>query len=309
MKTYLALPPILLGLCWLISTSVARANGDDRSAYADDLFQEGVALMKKNDCAAAVPKFLSSNRLDPAAASLVNVATCYSKSGRTGSAYRTYLKAAALAEAEHDAALKAQTLQAIAALEPILTKLRLVTTSKAPQLSLTLNGEPISTQGSAPIPLDPGENVIEAFAPGHESWQRTVSAREPGMLLVVDVPELSPVKAPDNDAHWRTTAIVVGSVGVAGIATGLGFGLSAKSAYDESEAHCDANYCSSLGQNLRETAINRATVSTVAVGLGALATAAGVGLWFAFPGPSSLPVRFMPLVQPQAVGLGIEGSL
>jgi len=300
---------MLLGVYLLASTSVARADSDDRSAYSDYLFQEGIALMKNNDCAAAVPKFLSSYRLDPAAASLVNVATCYSKSGRTGSAFRTYQKAATLADAEHDAALKAQVLAALAALEPILTKLRLVTTSKAPQLSLTLNGEPISSEGGAPIPLDPGENVIEAFAPGHESWQRTVSAREPGMLLVVDVPELARVKAADDHAHWRATAIIVGGVGVAGLATGLAFGLSAKSAYDDSKSQCDASYCNAHGHDQRETALDRATVSTVAVGLGALATAAGVALWFAFPAPSAQAVRIMPVVQAHAVGLGIEGSL
>jgi len=309
MKTHLALPLVLLGVCSLISTSVATAESDDRSAYADYLFQEGVALMKANDCAAAVPKFLSSFRLDPAAASLMNVATCYTESGRTGSAWRTYRKAASLAEAEHDVALKTQAAKALAALEPMLTKLRLVTTKKAPQLSLTLNGEPISSEGADPIPLDPGENLIEAFAPGHESWQRTLSAREPGTLLVVDVPELPRLKAPNDTSGWRTTAIVAGAVGAAGIVTGLGFGLSAKSAYDDSKAYCDADYCNAHGHDLRETALDRATVSTVAVGLGALATAAGVTLWFAFPAPSARAVQIKPVVQTQAVGLTVEGAL
>ena len=309
MKKLNPLPPTLLGVCLLLTTSVARADSNDREAYADYLFREGVALMKKDDCAAAVPKFLSSYRLDPAAASLMNVGTCYSKAGRTGSAWRTYRKAASLADAEHDAALKAQAEEALAALAPMLTKLKLINTNKDGPLSLTLNGEPIPAEDGTTIPLDPGENVIEAFAPGHESWRRTVSAGEPGVLLIVDVPELAQAKAPNTGPHWRTTAIVVGGVGVAGLVTGLALGLTAKSAYDDSAAECDATHCNAHGHELQQRALDYAAASTITVSLGALATAAGVAIWLAAPAPNTRAMRVVPFVQAQALGLGIEGAL
>jgi tetratricopeptide (TPR) repeat protein len=306
--------PLLLGVWLSLWTSIAGAEGDDRQAYADYLFREGVRLMKNNDCAAAIPKLLSSYRLDPASASLINIGTCYAKMGRTASAWRAYRKAAGLADAEKDAALQAQALEAISVLDPTLTKLKLVTLGKTRPLSLTLNGEPLAAEDGmpgVPIPLDPGENVIEAFEPGHESWRRTVSAREPGTLIVIDVPELARAQSADNSARWRTTGIVVGGIGIASLATGLAFGLSAKQTYDDSAADCDDKYCNARGHVLRARALDRAAVSTVAVGLGVLATAAGVAIWFATPASSRQAMRVVPMVQTQSLGLGLslEGRL
>jgi hypothetical protein len=310
MKTRNALPPVLLGAWLFLSASIARAD-DDRQAYADYLFKEGVRLMKNNDCPAAIPKLLSSYRLDPAAASLMNVGTCYAKMGRTASAWRAYGKAASLAEAEQDTALRTQALEAIAVLDPTLTKLKIVTLGKTRPLSLTLNGEALAADDVAPVPLDPGENVIEAFAPGHESWRRTVSAREPGALIVVDVPELPRARAADDGSRWRTSGIVIGSVGVAGVVTGLALGLNAKVVYDDAAPDCDANYCNARGHALRARALDRASASTVAVGLGALVAAAGIAIWWTAPGSSPQAVRLVPVVQAQASGLGLslEGPL
>lgn len=308
MKTHHVLASLLLGVALLGSPSFVRAE-DDRTAYADYLFKQGVELMKKGDCAAAVPKFLSSFRLDPAAASLMNVATCYTKDGRTGSAWRTYRKAASLAEAEHDAELQAQAAEALSKLDPTLTKLKLITTNKTDPVSLTLNGESIPIEDGMPIPLDPGDNVIEAYAPGHQPWRRTVSAGDPGVVLVVDVPELPKLQAANEGSPWRTTAIVVGAVGVAGMLTGLGFGISAKSAYDSSKSNCDQNFCNPQGYDQQQRALDHATVSTIAFGVGAVATAAGVVIWFASPEPNSRVVRVRSFVQPQGAGLSFEGTL
>lgn len=301
--------PLLLGV-WLSSWATgARAESDDRQVYADYLFKEGVRLMKLNDCTDAIPKLLSSYRLDPASATLINVGTCYAKMGRTASAWRAYRKAAGLADAEKDPALRTQALEAISVLDPTLTKLKLVTLGKTRPLSLTLNGEPLAAEDGmpgVPIPLDPGENVIEAFAPGHEPWRRTVSAREPGTLIVIDVPELARAQSADNNARWRTTGIVVGGIGIASIATGLAFGLSAKQAYDDSAADCDDEYCNPRGHTLRARALDRAAVSTVAVSLGALATAAGVAIWFAAPASGQQAMRIVPTVSTQSLGLGLS---
>src|SRR4051794_40964567 len=166
------------GLSLLCASSWARANDDGRAAYAEHLFQEAVQFMRKDKCPEAIPKFLSSQQLDPSAATLLNLGTCYARLGRTAAAWRTYRQAATAAASEKNDELKEQAFKAISILSPATTKLRIVAPRDSAPMSLTLNGEPLAPDEVFPIPLDPGENIIEAVAPGRVSWRRSVNANE-----------------------------------------------------------------------------------------------------------------------------------
>ena len=275
-------------VCGESSARLAHADGDDRTVYADFLFTEGVRLMKEDHCAEAIPKFLSSNRLDVSSASLMNLGTCYARIGRTASAWHSYREAAVVAETEHDSALKEQALDAISQLTPRLTKLRILTPSGSPAMSLTLNGEPLKTADDSAVPLDPGENIVEASAPGRKRWRRNVSASDVGATIVIEVPELSP-QPPDTDpqASRRTVAIVIGGVGASTIVTGLVLGVSAKVTYDKSDGECGASYCSQRGHELRSQALDRAALATYAVAAGAAITAVGLAVWLTTPAPQA----------------------
>jgi len=300
---------ILALACFCVAP--VRAEKDDRLAYADSLFQEGVRAMKADDCTTAIPKFLSSYRLDPAASSLVNLATCYGKLGRTASAWRSYRSAAELAAREGDEELKEQALRGAALLDPLVTKLKLVTLGRSNALNITLNGEPISLEKDAPIPLDPGESVIEAFGPEQERWRRTVTANEPGALIVIDVPELAPAPPEQHSNTRRTAALIVSGVGVAGILSGMILGVSARSAYNDSKTNCDANGCNALGHELRDRALERADGATIAVGLGSIAVATGAVLWLTAPQAKGAAIWLAPVVSAQTstVGLSLRGKL
>lgn len=279
-------PVIALALASAITTLSLDARAqDDRVAYADRLFLHGVELMKNDDCRAAVPEFLESHRLDPSAATLANLATCHARLGRRATAWKTYREAAALAASEGNAGLRDQALSAMSRLSPTLTKLRIVPPSDTQAISLRLNGEPLEAYDGVPIPLDSGESVIEAFAPGHEPWRRTVNANEVGATLVIEVPELRPTEKQREHVDLRPHAVIVAGVGVAMLVVGSVLGLSAKRSDDQSSLFCREGRCTSEGVALREEAGSKATAATYVAGLGLVATGTGVALWFAAKPP------------------------
>lgn len=295
------------------SRSIAKSSrsNEERAAYAERLFQHGVALMKDDDCPAAVPEFLTSQELDPSAATLVNLATCYARLGRRATAWKTYRRAATAAALEGNEALRNRAFHAMSVLSPSLTKLRIVTTNPNETLALRVNGEPIGEYDGVPIPLDPGESIVEAAAPGREPWRRSVTAGELGATLVIEVPELRPMRPVEAPSNLRTPAVVIGGIGLAALVVGSIVAVNAISNDSQSQSYCLAGHCTAEGVRLRQRASSQAAVATYAIGLGTAVTAAGVVLWFvAPPAPKSfgdLPPweqRFDP-----GFGVSVRGKL
>jgi hypothetical protein len=288
----------------------SRSN-EERVAYAERLFQHGVELMKDDDCPAAVPEFLTSQELDPSAATLVNLATCYARLGRRATAWKTYRRAATAAAVEGNEALRNRAFHAMSVLSPSLTKLRIVTTHPDEALALRVNGEAIGEYDGVPIPLDPGESIVEAAAPGREPWRRSVTAGELGATLVIEVPELRPVRAAETAANLRTPAVVIGGIGLAALVVGSIVAVNAISNDNQSEAYCRAGRCTAEGVRLRERASSQAAVATYAIGLGTAVTAAGVVLWFMSPPAPKSVGDLPPWEQPlhPAFGVSVRGKL
>lgn len=268
---------------FLFYASPARADGGARETYAEQLFQDGVQLMKDDKCPQAVPKFLHSQQLDPSAGTLANLATCYVRLGRTASAWRAYRQALEAADKENDQEVRQRVLKAISILDPRLTKLRLISSRATVPLSITLNGEPLAPDEAFPVPLDPGENVIEAVAPGRKPWRHKVDASEQGATIVIEVPELPVAREPKAQPDYRRAAVVVVGLGAAALAVGSVLGLSARSDYDESGRYCRYDHCNATGHDLRIMALDKASASSWTMGLGAVAAATGIVLWFASP--------------------------
>ena len=92
-------------VAWLVVPRVLLAQpapaASSESSVADALFGEGRALLDAGRYGEAIAKFTESEKLDPGVGTMLNLAYCYEKIGKTATAWSSYRAAAAAA---HDAA-------------------------------------------------------------------------------------------------------------------------------------------------------------------------------------------------------------
>lgn len=293
-----------VGLAVVLAPAAARADGAD-AALAEKLFQDGRAAMLAGDFATGCPKLAESQRLDPGVGTLLNLGECYEKQGRTASAWATYKEAEPAARrlgqkqrADH-AAARAEALAAT------LPHLVLSVASQPRGLAVRVDGLPIAEAAwSTPIPVDPGERVVTASAPDHREWRASVQAK-PGARVQVVVPALEPeparggatgpVEGPAPAAPPRTQR-TLGWIGVglggAALATGLVFGVVAKSKNDEAYegGRCTDVDCDGAGKALIGEAKDAALVSTILFAAGAAIATTGAVLVLTAPGGAKVAI-------------------
>lgn len=107
--------------------------------------------------------------------------------------------------------------------------------------------------------------------------QRAAAAAAPAPNRTVEVRAPETRAAPESSglSGLQIASIVVGSVGLAGVGVGIGFGLDAKSNADRSHELCDGNLCfTPEGVDAAKHASRSATIATIAfIGGGALVAA------------------------------------
>jgi len=293
-----------LGLL-VAATAGAQTSGASNRAAAEALFNQGRALAASGRYSEACPKFEASEQLDPGLGTLLNLADCYEKLGKTASAWAEYREAIPLARAAGSKAREDLATQRAKALESrlsLLTIRALGGGADSEGLDIRRDGVPVlPAELGAPIPVDPGPHTVEAAAPGKQKWSSTVHLSD-AQKLEVEVPALvasaqpkaaaaaaeKPVAAPPAEpaaksgSGQRTAAVVVGAVGVVGVGLGTVFGLSASSKWSDAKSGCSAYPygCSSEALDARSAANSKATISTVAFIAGGVALAGAAVLWF-----------------------------
>jgi hypothetical protein len=301
--------------------SVARAQvaAPDKAA-AEALFDQGLELMRKGDLVAACLKLEESQGIDHGIGTMLYLAECYEKSGRTASAWALFRQAASEAAAAGQSDRAEIGRRRAAKLEPLLSKLTLsVTQPMAPGLEVTRNGSVVSSSlyGIA-LPVDPGEQHIEAHAPGYAPWSANVKVDGNAAGAALLVPALSPTVAgaapapptvvesaatpsppssvpiaatldsrpPQHGSLQRTAAFVTGSAGVVALGIGTVFGLRAIAKNDDASQFCangGARCSDPRGVTLTEDAKSAARLANVFVFGGAALAAAGVVLYVTAP--------------------------
>jgi len=301
-------------VCLQNSASAQRPATDPIAA--EKLFAEARKFLEAGKYAEACQKLSDSQKLDPAVGTLLNLAQCYEKLGKTATAWATYHEAAAAARSAGQMEREKKANRAADALEPEVPKLTVTVpdaaAAKGVEVKRNGNGLPSSLWGVA-VPVDPGEYVIEARATGAKPWTTRVKA-EPGRSVAVILPPFDePTKVPPspitaaastsgNSASraadsaaasdssssgmggQRVAALVIGGAGLVGAGVGAVFAFSANASYDASGANCTPdNFCKPQGMADRDDAHKKATISTIALTAGGVAFAAGAVLWLTAP--------------------------
>ena len=266
----------------------ARAQGKRTDAErAEALFQSAKARMKAGDYATACPTFAESYRLDPGIGTLLALALCHEQEGKTGSAYSEFRKVEIASVRERRSDRVALARERMAALAPVLSNLTIRRSRDLPSdAAVKLDGAlVVVTPEGTKVPVDPGEHKIEASAPGHKPWEKqlTIPAGPHEAAIVVPPlehdprPAVAPAAREASGDGRRLAGLVVGGVGVVAIGVGGYFGVRAISKRHDATALCPTARCANAeGVSLNDDAKTSATVSTVAIGIGAAAVTLGV---------------------------------
>ncbi len=335
---------VLAGGVALALALAGRAGAQPESSNnvaAEALFEDGRSLAAAGKYAEACPKFADSQRLGPSVSTLLNLANCWEKLGRTATAWATFREAASAANAAGRKDYLATALRRADALAPKLARLLLtVAPPAAPGLTVKRDGVVVdSAEWGSGIPVDPGTHAVEASAPGHKSWTVSVEIAQDGVQSSVTVPVLeeapadappaapavtvpsaapvslvgaqtpSDTAAPNTGNTQRIVGAVLGGVGIVGAGVGGLLALGAKNKYDGSLDNCDkdnVNLCSPTGLQQRNSARSEGNVATVFVGGGGALLVAGVVTWLTAPHASNPAAAFQ--VLPTLGGVMARGA-
>jgi hypothetical protein len=310
----------VLGLAFslICAAPLARAQqpapaqpSDQDKALAATLFDQGRALLAQDKVPEACRKLEESRRLDPLPGTVLNLAACHEREGRTASAMAEFREARALAERDNRNDRVAFADEHLKAIEPKLSMLIVVVPPAAdlPDLTIIRDGVAIGrTVWGEKIPVDPGTHVVEATAP-HKQLRHvevqigpnadvqtvTIAALEdaapaaaptpapvappPATTATAPAPETPALPAQSGLSTRRTWALVSGGVGAAGVLAGSIAGIVAI------EKHNDKNAPGNV--SLNNDAKLAADISTVSFAVGLVGLGLGAFLWF---GDSSVSV-------------------
>ena len=336
---------LAIGACMYTPTALADDSPHDKVA-AEALFQDARQLMEKSEFVTACPKLVESQRLDPAVGTLLYLALCLEQTGKTASAWQTYLSAESAARAAGQSDRERSAHERATALESKLTRLKIhvAASSLVTGLQVTLDDVALGQAAwDSAVPVDPGEHTVSAKAPSKKPWSSKVRLSQPGSTQTVEIPVLenegaSATAAPlagapsapsastslatsehdvsSGEASQKYLGVGLGLAGVVGFGIGTVFAIKAHSKDTESNKNCgtsigltDANACNPRGMTLNADAKSSANVSKLSFGLGGALLISGVVVYLTAPKskqPSAL--RLAPQVGDHIAALNVMGA-
>ncbi len=306
----------------VIAFAAPPAQAQDK-AGAEALFDNGIHLYDKGQYAEACRKFAASQKLDAATGTLMNLAQCYEKTGKTASAWATYRDAEALARKEGNPKREAAARNQEVALSKRLATLT-ITAQSQPGLVVRRDDVVVdSAEWQTALPIDPGAHVLHASAPGKKEWTVRFDVADAANAQIT-VPALAAVESPPQQPRadhsppaaaklsgTRVVALVAGGAGVIGLGLGTYFGLHAISQANDAKAHCvSPSPCDADGRALHDSAGSSADISTISLIAGGALLGTGVVLWLV-GGPSSASSSTASAhvrLSPRFGGLALDGS-
>ncbi len=335
--------PTRLGALLFTTLALAASPRPARAdqATAEALFKEGRRLFKEGKLDEACPKLAESQRLDPSSGTLLNLAACHEEQGKLASAWAEFLAASRLARSRNEGVRAQEATRRASVLEPKLSTLTVRARADVPGLAVKRNGELVeAAQLGVRLPVDPGEYVITAEAPGRAAFRATVIVKPNADGASIEVPPLAaepsappppaapaaltpatpaPAGAPAAEAGGRggrarpVLGYVAGGVGLAALGVGVTFGVMALSNYGAAEDACPGHDgCSPGAIDDRKAAGTQAWVANAGIGVGLVGVALGGYLLFIAPpkkaGTAAAPPRAAVALSPRPGGLALHGS-
>jgi len=306
---HLPLATFLLASLLAASTAHAEPTAQEK-AVAESLFRDGRALLNTGKTAEACAKFEDSQKLDPQLGTLVNLALCHETQGRTASAWAEFNEAADQALKGNDEKRRDYARKHAQELDGKLSRIHVTAADALDTLTIKI-GQSVVARGAltAAFPVDPGEIVVEASAPGKQPsvqrvnvapGQATTEVVIPALVALPVVPEQhAPEPAPQRPASsgsTRTIGFVVAGVGLVSAGIGTVLGLQTFSTKSDADQECTAGRCTQRGLDLDDQAKKSAVWSTIAFGAGAVGLGVGVVLIVVGGRSSSGALRATPVV-------------
>jgi len=177
----------------VLATVSARADKTDKEKLADREFADGKRLIAAGRIAEASERFHASFEADPALGTLLNLADCNDKLGKTATALDEFQAALGRAIAARDSR-EGFARARIAAIEPKISKLVIDSPTATPGLVVKRDGNDVAL--GTEIAVDRGSYKIEASATGYDSWSTSVEVTEPGTKRVEVPPLTRPAPSP-----------------------------------------------------------------------------------------------------------------
>jgi hypothetical protein len=157
-----------------VSGVTTTAWAQSQSSIAEALYQEGRQLMEAGRYAEACPKFAESQKLEPGMGTLLNLATCNEKLGKSATAWTQFSEAYSILTKETDEQRAAYAKERRDTLASTLARITIQVpeASRTAGLVVSLDGVAVgSAAWGVAVPVDPGTHTIKAEAPGYKSWE------------------------------------------------------------------------------------------------------------------------------------------
>jgi hypothetical protein len=287
--------------------SPTAPNDHERRAIAEALFDEAKSLMAAERYGEACPKFAESQSVDPAVGTLLNLANCFEKLGRTASAWAEFRAAATAARAKGQYERAEIARRRAAALERVLVRLAIVPPKDSSEkLEIRQNGQIVGrVSWGVALPVDPGRYVIEASVSGKRAFRTEVDVpNKPGTQVTTIIPQLDDGFTAGQ--LQRGIGIGIGTIGIVSLVAGGALGAQAIRWNSDSATHCNAgNVCDEAGVALRRDAVAFGNASTAAFIIGAAAGVGGIVLYATAPKNPPTTVGFGAIGS--GVGLNVGG--
>jgi hypothetical protein len=314
--------PVLASACLLGFTFPARAD----SASAEALFREGRDLLRAGKVDAACAKLAASQQVEASSGTLINLADCHARQGRTASAWSEFLAAARLARAQGNPARTAEAERRAREMEGRLSYLRVLVDAAVPGLRVERDGQPLEpAELGTRLPVDPGEHELRASAPGHAPWATRVSVGAAGELRELRIPALAsegfaaprplpvavaavPLRGEGSQVAppSRLPAYLAGGAGLALVGVGGFFGVRARSSYHSADTECPTHTgCSPHALELRQRAGDQANLANLGIAAGVAAIGAGAVLFLTSRATGETPVALFPAFGPTELGANV----